>query len=64
VLSGSAVKKIEESPLKELVVTNSIRLNDETKKCAKIKTIDISHLLAETIRRTHHGESISMLFDD
>jgi len=62
VLSGNAVKKIDESPLKQLVVTNTIRLADETKKCTKIKIVDISSMLAETIRRTHNGESISMLF--
>jgi len=64
VLSGGAVKKIEESPLKQLVVTNSIRLSEETKKCSKIKIVDISSMLAETIRRTHNGESISMLFSE
>jgi len=64
VLSGGAVKKIEESPLKQLVVTNSIRLSDETKNCSKIKIVDISGMLAETIRRTHNGESISMLFSE
>jgi len=62
VLSGTAVKKIDESPLKQLVVTNTIRLTDDTKKCTKIKIVDISGMLAETIRRTHNGESISMLF--
>lgn len=64
VLSGSAKDKIEQSPLKELVVTNSIMLNDENRKCNKIKTIDISVMLAEAIRRTHNGESISTLFSD
>jgi len=63
VLSGSAVKKIEESPLKELVVTNSIRLSEESQKCSKIKVIDIGPMFAEVIRRTHNGESISLLFN-
>jgi ribose-phosphate pyrophosphokinase len=62
VLSGSAVQKIEESPLKELIVTNSIMMTEATKQCSKIKTIDISSMLAEAIRRTHNGESISVLF--
>lgn len=51
VLSGSAVQKIEESPLKELIVTNSIMMTEATKQCSKIKTIDISSMLAEAIRR-------------
>jgi len=64
VLSGSAVEKIEKSPLKELIVTNSIRLSDETKKSSKIKTIDVANMFAEAIRRTHNGESISLLFTE
>jgi ribose-phosphate pyrophosphokinase len=64
VLSGSAPQKIESSPLRELVVTNSIMLSEESKKCSKIKTIDIAPMLAEAIRRTHNGESISVLFGD
>jgi len=63
VLSGNATEKIEKSPLKELVVTNSIRLTEENKKCNKIKTIDIAPMFAEAIRRTHNGESITFLFD-
>jgi len=64
VLSGTAVQRIEESPLRELVVTNSINLSEEAKKCTKIKAIDIAPMLAEAIRRTHNGESISVLFSD
>jgi len=64
ILSGSAVEKIEKSPLKELIVTNSILFNDQIRNCPKIKTIDISAILAEAIRRTHNGESISVLFKD
>jgi ribose-phosphate pyrophosphokinase len=63
VLSGSAVEKIEASPLKELVVTNSLYFNDAIRKCKKIKTIDIAGILSEAIRRTHNGESISVLFN-
>eukprot|EP01118_Nematostelium_gracile_P002746 TRINITY_DN1303_c0_g1_i1.p1 TRINITY_DN1303_c0_g1~~TRINITY_DN1303_c0_g1_i1.p1 ORF type:complete len:321 (-),score=115.98 TRINITY_DN1303_c0_g1_i1:85-1047(-) len=64
ILSGSAVEKLETSPLKELIVSNSLYFNEQIKNCKKIKTIDISRILAEAIRRTHHGESISYLFDD
>ena len=64
VLSGKAREKLESSPIKQLVVTNSIQLSDECKVCPKIKTIDISSMLAEAIRRTHNGESISVLFSD
>ncbi len=62
VLSGEAVKKVEESPLVQLVVTNTITLSQASKNCTKIKVIDISGMIAETVRRTHNGESISALF--
>jgi len=64
ILSGKAIEKIEQSPLKELVVTNSIRFNEYTQNSSKIKEIDISMMLAEAIQRTHNGESISVLFKD
>jgi len=64
ILSGSAVEKIESSPLKQLIVTNSLQLNEKLKKCSKIKIMDISVMLSEAIRRTHNGESISVLFRD
>jgi len=64
VLSGDAVKKIETSDIVELVITNSIAQTQETKNCKKIKVIDLAPTLAEAIRRTHNGESISVLFTD
>jgi len=63
VLSGNALRNLNESPLKELVVTNSIPLSEESKKCQKIKIVDIAPIFAEAIRRTHIGESISVLFN-
>jgi len=64
VLSGKAVERVIDSPLSELVVTNSIQLSEASKHCDKIKVIDVSSMLAEAIRRTHNGESISVLFAD
>eukprot|EP01132_Coremiostelium_polycephalum_P005110 gene5110-6360_t len=64
VLSGDAIKKLNESSLTELIITNTIPHADKAAKCPKIKTINIAHTLAEAIRRTHHGESISSLFSD
>eukprot|EP01116_Phalansterium_solitarium_P015423 TRINITY_DN3408_c0_g1_i3.p1 TRINITY_DN3408_c0_g1~~TRINITY_DN3408_c0_g1_i3.p1 ORF type:complete len:321 (-),score=39.48 TRINITY_DN3408_c0_g1_i3:276-1238(-) len=63
VLSGPAVKNIENSALERLVVTNSIALSDEAKASKKIVVIDIAPMFAEAIRRTHNGESISVLFN-
>lgn len=62
VLSGSAVERITESDLDEVVVTNSIPLNEEAAACDKIRQISISELLAESIRRIAEGDSVSSLF--
>src|SRR6185295_13157170 len=62
VLSGPAVQRIRESPLNEVVVTNSIPLSDEAKASGKFKVVSIARLLAEAIRRIHHSDSVSSLF--
>ncbi|CAO3629318.1 unnamed protein product [Cunninghamella echinulata] len=62
VLSGKAIKVINESVLEKVVVTNTIPHDDKMASCKKIDIIDISSTLAEAIRRTHNGESISYLF--
>ncbi|KAJ3057260.1 hypothetical protein HK097_009919 [Rhizophlyctis rosea] len=63
VLSGDAMKKISNSQLDRLVVTNSIPHDDKKLLCPKLATIDVSATFAEAIRRTHNGESISYLFN-
>lgn len=62
VLSGPAIERINDSELKELVITNSIPNSANAAKCDKLKIINTATMLAEAIRRTHHGESISSLF--
>lgn len=62
VLSGRAIKNIEESSLKQLVVTDSIPLREEAKESNKIKQITVSKLLAEAILRIHNFDSVSSLF--
>ena len=64
VLSGPAVENIEVSRMDELVVSNTIQLNDNAKKCHKIRQISLGELLAETMRRMANDESISSLFMD
>lgn len=59
VLSEAAVTRINRSPITELAVTNTIPLSKEARACPKIKVINIAHMIAEVIRRTHFGESIS-----
>ena len=62
VLSGPAVERISKSEIKSLVVTNSIPLSEEAKKCEKIKVLSVSALLAEAIHRIHNEDSVSSLF--
>ena len=64
VLSGQAIKRISESELDEIVVTDSIPLNEAAESCSKIRQISISNLLAESIRRIASGDSVSSLFID
>jgi ribose-phosphate pyrophosphokinase len=62
VLSGPAIKRIAESPLKELVVTDTIPLNSEARDCEKLRVVSIAPLLGEAIRRINNEESVSSLF--
>jgi ribose-phosphate pyrophosphokinase len=63
VLSGSAIENIQNSQLDELVVTNSIPLREDAKKCGKIRTLSLGKLLGESVRRISNEESISAMFD-
>ncbi|HEY4554016.1 MAG TPA: ribose-phosphate diphosphokinase [Bacillaceae bacterium] len=62
VLSGPAIERIENSNIKELVVTNSIDLPEE-KKISKIKELSVAPLIGEAIIRVHENQSVSTLFD-
>ncbi|KRG00048.1 uncharacterized protein Dwil_GK13119, isoform B [Drosophila willistoni] len=61
-LSSDAPRQLEESLIDEIVVTNTIPHEIQKLQCHKIKTIDISILIAEAIRRIHNKESMSYLF--
>lgn len=61
-LSGDAPRLIEESAIDEVVVTNSVPHEVQKLQCPKIKTVDVSMILAEAIRRIHNGESMAYLF--
>jgi ribose-phosphate pyrophosphokinase len=63
VLSGKAITTINNSQLREVIVTNTIPHDDKKALCPNLKTIDVSSTFAEAIRRTHNGESISYLFN-
>ncbi|MDP2969269.1 MAG: ribose-phosphate pyrophosphokinase [Deltaproteobacteria bacterium] len=62
VLSGKAVEIISGSPIAEMIVTNTIPLQEEAKTCHKIKVLSVSSLLADAIRRIYEDESVSCLF--
>ena len=62
VLSGNAIERINKSVIKEVIVTNTIPLNEEKKKCKKIKVLSVAGLLSEAIRRIYYNESVSALF--
>ena len=62
VLSGPAIQRIQESPLEEVIVTDTIPLTDEAKACGKIKQVSIAKLLGEAIKRIHSSDSVSSLF--
>lgn len=64
VLSGPAVSRISESDLDEVVVTDTIPLNEEAQACSKIRQLSTAELLAETMRRISDEESVSSLYLD
>ncbi|NMA04281.1 MAG: ribose-phosphate diphosphokinase [Clostridiales bacterium] len=62
VLSGPAIRRIQNSAIKELVVTDTILLPEE-KKIDKIKIMSVAPIFAEAIRRIYKNISVSKLFD-
>jgi ribose-phosphate pyrophosphokinase len=64
VLSGKAIENIEKSVMEELVVTNSIPLQDSALNCKKIKTLSLAPMLSESIRRINNEESVSLMFTE
>jgi ribose-phosphate pyrophosphokinase len=62
VLSGPAIERIEQSPLDELIVTNTIPLTADRARCSKIKVLSVARLLGQAIRSIHEETSVSSLF--
>lgn len=62
VLSGPAVERIEESQLEEVVITNTIPLLADKKKCKKIRILSVAKLLADAVQSIHDETSVSVLF--
>jgi len=62
ILSGPAVQRIQDSPIKEMVVTNTIPLPSE-KQIDKVRVLSVAGLFAEAIKRIYEGLPVSTLFD-
>jgi len=62
VLSGPAIERISASAMDELVVTDTIPLNEAARNCKRIRQLSVAELLAETMRRINAEESVSSLF--
>ena len=63
VLSGPAIERLEASPIKEVVVTDSIRLPEE-KQIAKIKQVSVGPLIGSAIKRINENRPVSPLFNE
>lgn len=63
VLSGPAVQRIQESSIREVIVSNSIPLTAEAAACGKIRQLSVAGLLARAIQSIHEETSVSMLFE-
>ncbi len=61
-LSGPAVQRLKESPVTEVVVTNTLHVPEE-RRFDNLKVLSVATLLARAIRYTHSNESVSQLFD-
>jgi len=61
VFAGDACKRVMNSPIQEVIVTNSVPF-DRMEMCSKVKVLDVSELMAEAIKRIHYNESVSTLF--
>jgi ribose-phosphate pyrophosphokinase len=62
VLSGPAIDRIENSPLDQLIVTNTIPLSANAQQCRKIVVLSVARLLGQAIRSIHEETSVSSLF--
>jgi ribose-phosphate pyrophosphokinase len=62
VLSGPAIERIEQSTIKEVIVTDTVPLHEKAKACSRIKVLSVAGLLSEAVRRIYYNDSVSSLF--
>nr|WP_217910062.1 ribose-phosphate pyrophosphokinase [Pseudenhygromyxa sp. WMMC2535] len=63
VLSGPAIQRLNESVISKVWVCDTIPQQDKLERCTKLEVLGIAGLVGEAIKRIHHGDSISSLFD-
>lgn len=64
VFSGNAIQNIDNSLLDEIVVSDTIPLSHAAKKCSRIRSISLSHMIGEAMRRISGAGSLSRMFVD
>jgi ribose-phosphate pyrophosphokinase len=62
VLSGPAIERLSNAPIKKIIVTDTILLSDE-KILPNMEIVTVSKVFGEALGRIHHGESVSALFE-
>lgn len=62
ILSGPAIQRLQESPLQEVVFTDTVPLSKSAHQCSKIRTLTTERLFGEAITRIYSGDSLSSLF--
>ena len=63
ILSGDAIERIKASALDKVIVTNTVDQSEHKRDLGdRLEVLDVAYVFAETIRRVHYGESISVLF--
>ena len=62
VLSGPAIQRINDSPIEEVIVTDTIPLSEAAKSSGKFRVLSVARILGEAIKRIHNSDSVSSLF--
>ncbi|HKE86273.1 MAG TPA: ribose-phosphate pyrophosphokinase [Vicinamibacterales bacterium] len=62
VLSGPAIERIDDSPIEQMIITNTVPLSDAAQRCRKIVPLSVARLLGQAIRNIHEETSVSSLF--
>jgi ribose-phosphate pyrophosphokinase len=62
VFSGPALKRLKDSPIEKVIITDTVPLNDSATKMGKMETVSVADLFAKAIRSIHEADSVSRLF--